>query len=108
MTSEPDAFTLPKNSKQNWDYRITAWSVLWSDKSKKQLKKLDKKIAGRIIDGVEDIKGDPYLAVRRLAGSKFFRLRIGDYRVILDLQQGNLLVFVITTDNRKKIYKSVT
>ena len=56
MTSKPDAFTLPKNSKQNWDYRIMAWSVLWSDKSKKQLKKLDKKIAGRIIDGVEDIK----------------------------------------------------
>lgn len=84
-----------------------AWSVLWSDKSKKQLKKLGKKIAGRIIDGVDDIKDDPYPAVRRLARSKFFRLRAGDYRVILDLQQGRLLIFVITTDNRKKIYKLV-
>ncbi len=81
------------------------WSVLWSDKSKKQLKKLDKKIAGKIIDGVEDIKEDPYTAVNRLTGSKFFRLRVGNYRAILDLQQRKLVIFVVETDNRKRIYK---
>jgi len=48
-----------------------AWSVLWSDKSKKQLKKLDRKTAGRIIDGVEDIKADPFMAVSRLAARGF-------------------------------------
>ena len=81
------------------------WSVMWSDKSKKQLSKIDKKIASRIIDRVEDIKEDPFIAVSRLSGSQFFRLRIGDYRVILDLQQGKLIIFVIETDNRKRIYK---
>lgn len=81
------------------------WSVLWSDKSKKQLKKLDKKIASRIIDGVEDIKEEPFAAVSRLTGSQFFRLRVGDYRIILDLQQGKLIIFVVETDNRKRIYK---
>lgn len=81
------------------------WSVLWSDKSKKQLKKLDKKIIGRIIDGIEDIKENPYSAVNRLTGSQFFKLRIGDYRVIIDLQQGKLIIFVVETDNKKRIYK---
>ncbi len=81
------------------------WSVLWSDKSKKQLKKIDKKIASRIIDGVEGIKENPFTAVSKLTGSKFFRLRIGNYRVILDLQQSKLVIFVIETDNRKRIYK---
>ena len=81
------------------------WSVVWSDKSKKQLSKIDKQIASRIIDAVEDIKKDPFAAVSRLSGSKFFRLRVGDYRVILDLQQGKLIIFVIQTDNRKRVYK---
>jgi len=81
------------------------WSVMWSNKSKKQLSKIDKKIASRIVDRVEDIKEDPFTAVSRLSGSQFFRLRIGDYRAILDLQQGKLIIFVIETDNRKRIYK---
>ena len=81
------------------------WFVVWSDKSKKQLSKIDKKIASRVIDTVEDIKNDPFAAVSRLSGSKFFRLRVGDYRVILDLQQGKLVIFVIQTDNRKRVYK---
>ena len=81
------------------------WSVLWSDKSKKQLRKMDKKIARRIIDAVEDIIEDPYTAVSKLTGSKFFRLRVGDYRIIMDLQQGKMIIFVVETDNRKRIYK---
>lgn len=82
-----------------------AWSVLWSDKSKKQLKKMDKRTAGRIIGGVEDIKEDPFMAVSRLAGSRFYRLRVGDHRVILDLRQNKLIVFVVETDSRKRVYK---
>jgi len=82
-----------------------AWSVLWSDKSKKQLKKLDRKTAGRIIDGVEDIKVDPFMAVSRLAGSRFYRLRVGDYRVILDLRQDMIIIFVVEADSRKRVYK---
>jgi len=82
-----------------------AWSVLWSDKSKKQLKKMDRKTAGRIIDGVEDIKRDPFMAVSRLAGSRFYRLRAGDHRVILDLRQGRLIIFVVEADSRKRVYK---
>ena len=81
-----------------------AWHILWSDKSRKQLEKLDKKTAKRIIGCVECIKENPYTAVSRLAGSQFFKLRIGDYRVILDLQHGKLVVFVVETGNRKRIY----
>ena len=81
-----------------------AWHILWSDKSRKQLEKLDKKTAKRIIGGVDGIKENPYAAVSRLAGSQFFKLRIGDYRVILDLQHGKLVVFVVETGNRKRIY----
>jgi mRNA interferase RelE/StbE len=82
-----------------------AWQVVWSEKSVKQLEKIDKKDAQRIYDRVLDCANDPFRVATRLTGSPFFRLRVGSYRVILDLQQNNLVVFVIQVDLRKRIYK---
>lgn len=82
-----------------------AWQVIWSEKSVKQLEKINKKDAQRIYDRVVDCAGDPFRMTARLTDSPFFRLRVGDYRVILDLQQNRVIVFVIEVDLRKKIYK---
>lgn len=81
------------------------WQVVWSEKSVKQLEKIDKKDAQRIYDRVIDCADDPFRTAVRLAGSPFFRLRVGNYRVILDVQQGKLIVFVVEVDLRKRIYK---
>jgi len=43
--------------------------------------------------------------VIRLTNSPFYRLRIGSYRVILDLQQNKMIIFVVETDHRGRIYK---
>ena len=80
------------------------WHVLWSEKSVRQLKKLDKKTAQIIRDRVLELEDDPYKAVSRLASSKFYKIRVGSYRVILDIQQGKLIIFVIETDHRKRVY----
>ena len=82
-----------------------SWNVLWSGKAKKQLSKMDKKTARRIRDAVLDCADDPFSAVTRLTSSRFYKLRVGDYKVILDLQQGVLIIFVIETDLRKRVYK---
>lgn len=105
MTLRQEGFTLQRSSRQSWDCKTMPWSVLWSNKSAKQLKKMDKKTVGMIIDRVEDVKEDPFMAVSRLAGSQFYRLRVGGHRVILDLQQNKLVIFVVETDSRKRIYK---
>lgn len=82
-----------------------AWQVVWSEKSVKQLEKIDKKDAQRIYDRVLDCADEPFRIASRLAGSPFFRLRVGNYRIILGLQQSKLVVFVIEVDLRKRIYK---
>jgi len=41
--------------------------------------KLDKKLAGRIIDRIESVKADPFLSVKRLTRIILYSLRIGDY-----------------------------
>jgi len=81
------------------------WQVIWSEKSVKQLEKIDKKNAQKIYDSVLDCAKDPFRAVIRLTNSPFYRLRVGNYRVILDLQQKRMIIFVIEVDHRGRIYK---
>lgn len=80
------------------------WQVIWSSKSVKQLEKIDTKNVQKIYDSVLACVEDPFRAVTRLTNSPFYRLRVGNYRVILDLQQGKLIIFVIETDHRKRVY----
>jgi len=81
------------------------WQVIWSEKSVKQLEKIDKKNAQKIYDSVQGCVEDPFKAVTRLVNSQFYRLWVGNYRVILDLQQSKMIIFVVEVDHRRKIYK---
>ena len=82
------------------------WEVAWSKKSVKQLEKLDKLIAERIVDKIETIKNDPHAATKRLVNYPYFRLRIGKYRVILDLRRGTT-IYVVQIDLRRDDYKAL-
>ena len=81
------------------------WEIIWSEKSVKQLKKMDVKNAQKIFDAVLDCIINPFQNVTRLTNSSFYRLRVGDYRVILDLQQSKMIIFVVETDHNGQIYK---
>ena len=81
------------------------WQVIWSEKSLRQLEKIDRKNAQKIYDTVLDCTKEPFGMVLRLTNSQFYRLRVGNYRVILDLQQSKMIIFVIETDHRGRIYK---
>lgn len=78
------------------------WSVLWSSRSVRQLKKLDKKQARKIRDAILEITDNPFVAVRKLSDSAFFRMRVGNYRIIMDLHQGKMIIFEV--DHRRHIY----
>ena len=80
------------------------WGVLWSLKSVRQLKKLDKRQSQTIRDAVLKAAGNPFAVVRRLSDSAFYRMRVGDYRIILDLQQGKMIIFVVEVGYRRRIY----
>ena len=81
------------------------WQVIWSEKSVKQLEKIDKKNAQKIYDSVLECVEEPFRVVIRLTNSPFYRMRVGKYRVILDLQQNKMIIFVVESDHRAQIYK---
>ena len=66
---------------------------------------MGKTISTRIADKLQSIRDNPYLFVRKLSGSDFYRLRVGDYRVIMTIDNGKMVILVIEVGHRRNIYK---
>lgn len=77
----------------------------FSSKFDKQLGKLDFLTKQRIIKSLERIRIRPHYFVKRIIGTNFFRLRVGDYRVILKIVNKKLIIYVLEIGHRKNIYK---
>jgi mRNA interferase RelE/StbE len=84
---------------------ILLYEIVFSQKAKKQLFKLERSIQERIISALERIKIRPQSYITKLVGDPGYKLRVGDYRVIMDIDKGNLLVLVIKIGHRKNIYE---
>lgn len=80
------------------------YRVEFSQKAESQLYKLKKEMQYRIINVLERISIRPFHFVKRLVGSPYYRLRVGDYRVILDIKQDKLIIFVIELGHRRNVY----
>jgi mRNA interferase RelE/StbE len=81
------------------------FDLFFTAESKKFLKKLNKQDSTRIISTLERCRIRPHSHVKKLVSSPYFRLRIGDYRVILDIKAGILLIIIVEIEHRKNIYK---
>ena len=80
--------------------------IIFKSKAELQLKKLNKSIQERIINVLERIKIRPFsYDLKKLQGTNYYRLRIGEYRAILDIKKDKLIIIVIEIGHRKNIYK---
>ncbi len=80
------------------------YEIIFSDKALRQLKKLEKIVQGRIIAVLERIRIRPEAYVIKLVGDPGYKLRVGDYRVIMDIDNKKLTIMVLKVGHRKNIY----
>ena len=81
------------------------YEIIFSQKAKKQLFKLEKNTQERIIAVLERIRIRPETYITKLIGDPGYKLRVGDYRLIMDIDNNNLLILVVKVGHRKDIYK---
>lgn len=81
------------------------YKVEFSKDAEKQFFKLEKNLQERIVSTLERCQARPYAHVKKLVGNDYHRLRVGDYRIILDIQDNKLMILVIEIGHRKNIYK---
>jgi len=80
------------------------YSISFSETSEKQLYKLEHIVQKRVINVLERIQIRPFHFIKRKEGTKYYILRIGEYRAILDVNKEKMIIFVIEVGHRKNIY----
>ena len=78
--------------------------VLLHPKAVKELSKLEPQIGSRIRERLRDLENNPEVAGKVLKPSRFWRLRIGDYRVIYEIDKAEKRVIVLFIGHRKRVY----
>ncbi|MFC1647845.1 type II toxin-antitoxin system RelE/ParE family toxin [Nanoarchaeota archaeon] len=81
------------------------YELTYSKNAFQQLNKLDEDIRKRIIKSLERCRIRPEHFLEKQVGSPLHKLRIGDYRAIVELYKGELRILVIKVGHRRNIYK---
>ncbi|PWR69664.1 type II toxin-antitoxin system RelE family toxin [Methanospirillum lacunae] len=87
---------------------MTEFQIIYSNKAKRNLKKIPLPIAQEIIRAIHELKSNPWSHVQKLEGSEkapFHSLQVGGYRAILSIQNNKLIVYVVEVGPRKTIYR---
>jgi len=87
---------------------MTDFQIIYSSKAKRDLKKIPLPIAQEIIRTVGGLKDNPWSKVQKMEGSDkspFHSLHVGGYRVILSIQNKQLIIYVVEAGPRKTIYR---
>jgi mRNA interferase RelE/StbE len=88
-----------------------AWAVEFDPDAVKDLKKLDKQVQVRIVSFLRDRIApldNPRSIGEALAGEKpgsYWKYRVGDWRIICDIQDQRIIVRVLRVGNRREIYR---
>lgn len=86
---------------------ILVYEITFSDRALQQLEKLERPVQERISKSLERIRIRPQAYIQKLVGDPGYKLRVGDYRVLMDVDQGNLQILVIKVGHRKDVYDKI-
>lgn len=79
------------------------YEVVWDSKAVDELDKLDSSVARRIAKKVEELRENLLSQdIKKLKGSSDFRLRVGDYRVIFEIDGSKIKILKL--GHRQNIY----
>ncbi|EBI7664400.1 type II toxin-antitoxin system RelE/ParE family toxin [Salmonella enterica] len=85
------------------------WTIKYSNQALKSLRKMDKQNARRIVDFMDlriAVAVDPRQSGKPLKGElgEFWRYRVGDYRILCKICDGELVILATTIGHRREVY----
>jgi mRNA interferase RelE/StbE len=87
---------------------VPAYRIVVLPTAARELAKLPRAMARRIAMAIDGLASDPRPAgVRKLAGGTGdqWRIRVGDYRVLYEIRDAELVVTVVKLAHRRQIYR---
>ncbi len=85
------------------------WTINYSDRALKSLRKMDKQNARRIVDFMDlriAVAADPRQSGKPLKGELgvFWRYRVGEYRILCEIRDDELVILAATIGHRREVY----
>lgn len=90
---------------------VLAWRIEFEEAALKELARLDKPVARRILAFLRErvaTLDDPRSVGEALKGSRlgdFWKYRVGDYRIVANIEDGALRILVLKVGSRKEVYR---
>jgi mRNA interferase RelE/StbE len=82
------------------------YQVQFTSSAEKDLRKLSKDMQQRIAAEIERLSENPrHLNTKRLRASRYYRTRVGDYRLIYEIEDEVLTIMVIKIGHRREVYR---
>ena len=84
---------------------MSKYTVVLSKNAQKQLDKFTDDIAQPILDAIDNLKNDPRpTGVKKLKARDGYQVRVGNYHIIYEIIDNELIVDVVAEGHRKDIY----
>ena len=86
---------------------MTDYTISFTRSARKELSRLDKKTVSRIFIKIEALAGNPFPAsCRKIQGAAdLWRIRVGNYRVIYQIIDQQLIIEVVAVRHRRDAYR---
>lgn len=84
-----------------------SYEIRYVPSAAKAIRKLDKATARRLINAIGELARDPRPpgCIQLKGGNGELRIRVGNHRVVYDVQDDELLVLVVQVSHRREVYR---
>ena len=82
-----------------------SYEIKITRKAQKELAKISEPYQTKIIDKIYSLQNDPYYNCKKLVARDGYRIRVGDYRIIYEIENNELVILVIHIGHRKDVYE---
>ena len=86
---------------------MSRYVLRWKKSAQKELRKLPKAAVIKLVALAESLADDPHpVGCRKLAGTEHsYRVRAGDYRIVYQVHNGQLIIEIVKVGHRKEVYR---
>jgi mRNA interferase RelE/StbE len=86
---------------------MDSFKIEWRKSAVKELRRIDRPIIPRILSAAEQLARDPYpTGTRKLQGAEYtYRIRIGDYRLVYEVDNTLKIITISRIRHRKDVYR---
>ena len=88
---------------------MTSYNISFKPSVEKDLRPLSKSVVARVIEHIERLKTEsfPRQAVKLSGAERLYRLRVGDYRIVYEVDSSAKQVMIQYVRHRREVYRSL-